>query len=235
MPIYICQTLQHNKFWKYTISGSTVIFQWGRVGGKSQEETKECLNTWSAESLAQSKARDKLKKGYKLQNEEALEKENNIAQKLGLQNKVQKLQWVSKKDKVLTTINNYDPNQYVYVEILNSWTKKLTRLLLSRTTSWELDGVAESDQEISFLDLDFVEGKELNFCYIVRGILKEISVSVQAIIKVGITKMGKRALFDDEEGPVEESNMPDFSSVTTCATQQVLGKFARMGTRMLDL
>ena len=145
--------------------------------------------------------------------------------------------WVNRKGNELNQLDNYDPAQYVYVEVMDSYSqdKAITRLLLSKTSTWSLDdGITESGRQI------FVNGlREITYGHqfgeAVRKILKRMAAVVfEALKTIKFGAVGKRNLFDDDEPTVEVANVLasiDSSGFDVC----VLHKFAAMGSRMLEL
>src|ERR1022692_1939405 len=127
--IYINNDGSANKFWSYTIDESTnksVHVKWGRIGMDSKDQTKSFSSFSEMQKFIDSKVREKEKKGYKLVTADKLEDEKTTAKALGDRNKIKRLLWVSKRQNVLHKLPNYDNKEFVYVEILNSWTKEIT-------------------------------------------------------------------------------------------------------------
>ena len=160
MPIYINREDQHNKYWQYRQEGLSVHVSWGRIGGKSDSQVKTFSNPASLHAFIDDKVSEKLRKGYREASETELKKEAQTAQSLGIENKIKRLLWVDLKGKTLALLGNYDPSKYIYVEVLNSWSKDVTRLLLSRNGSWQLGtGISEYDRTISFSTRNPVSGE----------------------------------------------------------------------------
>jgi hypothetical protein len=135
----------------------------------------------------------------------------------------------------LTKIPDYDPSSYVYVEVLNSWDKEITRLLLSKTESFHVNGgTSEEGNKIRFAAL--VSYHNRDFVQAIRNILKKLSAKVIEVIKtVKFGAMGVRNLFDDDSESNKDlttvCNAIDMSGVN----RQVVSRFAALGSRVLDL
>jgi len=168
---------------------------------------------------------------------EKLKKETKTAQALGQQNKISKMMWVSKDNKHLSQIDVYDPKQYVYVEILNSWTKQVTRLVLSKEETWMADSsISEVGRDI-YCDKLTKLGYS-GFADAVRAVLKEMAEVVAAALKtVKFGAVGVRNLFDDEDFTQPASELQEaLASVNTSGFDaSVVHTFAAMGTRSLEL
>jgi predicted DNA-binding WGR domain protein len=235
---YICNTDQSNKFWSYETEGSKVTFRWGRIGGTSDSQTKTFRSPMEAQKEIAKKLREKEKKGYNLVTKAKLSEETKVAEALGPQNKIKRMLWVSKKDTELTQLNNYDPGQYVYVEILNSWSKDITRLLLSKEDTWELSkGITEAGDKLLINGLTKLKHGH-TFASAVRDLLKKMAVTVAEVLKsVKFAAIGNRSLFDDEVITAEESSVKMALADIDIAgfDSSVVSKFASMGMRSLDL
>jgi predicted DNA-binding WGR domain protein len=242
--IYHCNEAHHNKYWEYTEIGSDKVqIRWGRVGEDGQSQTKEFGSHSERDRFITKKVAEKEAKGYKLVTTDQLQQEVQTAQDLGTQNKIAKIQWVSRMGNTLTHIGNYDPTKYVYVEVLNSWSKDTTRILLSKTDSLILDGeIEEEGRKIKFGRADAAYGEGHKFVEAVRGYLKRLYSQVKAVVSVKFAALGARKLSfgDDEEEDKTWDNTPAMAEVYASvadkgASQQVVAKFAAMGCRVLDL
>lgn len=236
MAIYKCQTEQHNKWWEYQINGLTVTYRWSRIGATKIDSTVKTFSSSAAmHAHIAAKVREKEGKGYVLSDAEDLANEFKTAQALGVENKIQRLLWVDRKGKRLNKINAYDPDRYIFVEILNSWSKAVTRLLLSRTQSWVLEGsITEMGQTIAIGDINPVHGKAIQFAQAVRQKLKEMAEVVTSVFKtVKVAALGARNLFDDNDQPTVAIDMTQFTNKGM--NTQLVSKFAALGTRALEL
>jgi len=242
MPIYLCQEKQHNKTWEYKIVGLTVTVKYGRVGSTMKTQVKNFGSSSARDAFIAKKIRDKTnpKKGYVLVDEKKAKQEAQTAKMLGIQYKISRMEFVSHKGRKLTRISNYDPKKYVYVEILNSWKKDITRLLLSKTESFLITGgVTEANRSITYgskipTSGRFVEG--------VRGVLRRLSEQLVEVIKtIKFAAVGARKLFDDED---DDSSPQQFTQEFSLVFDQVdsagvdkavVSRFASMGVRVLEL
>jgi len=235
--IYINSGDQHNKFWSYEIEGTTAHIKWGRIGGSSQAQTKTFSSVSEVNAFISKKTREKEKKGYKKETKEKLKKEAKTAQALGQQNKIKRMIWASKSGSDLSQIDVYDPKQYVYVEILNSWTKQMTRLVLSKEKTWMVQGnITEIGRDIHCDKL--IELGYSTFATAVRSVLKEMAEVIAAALKtVKFAASGVRNLFDDEDFTQPASEVQDaLSAVDTSGfDSSVVHTFAAMGARSLEL
>jgi predicted DNA-binding WGR domain protein len=241
MPIYICQEKQHNKSWEYTINGLTVTYEYGRVGSTLVKKVKTYSSTFARDKEIAAKIRNKTsaKKGYVLADEKKIKEETKTARQLGIQNKISRMDFVSLKGNKITKISSYDPKKYVYVEVLNSWKKTITRLLLSKTDSYELTGgVTEANRTITFGRKTPTGG---NFVTAVRGVLRRLSEQLVEVIKtIKFAAVGARKLFDDDDDdsaplPTQSLNLALAQVDSAGVDSAVVSKFASMGARVLDL
>jgi len=227
----------HNKFWRYETSGNSVTVEWGRVGLAGDEQVKKFDNPTEMQKFIDKKMREKIRKGYAEVTKEKLKNETKTAQELGTQHKISRLLFVDQRgNNQLHQISNYDPKRYVYVEILNSWKKTITRLLLSKTNSYEISGgVTESDETITYgekhaTSSDFVKG--------IRNVLRRLSEQVIEVTKtVQFAAVGARNLFgDDTENEGSDDMAAALQSIDTSGVDtQVVLTFAAMGARALEL
>jgi predicted DNA-binding WGR domain protein len=208
---------------------------WGRIGGKSDSQVKTFSNPSSLHAFIDDKVSEKLRKGYREASETELKKEAQTAQSLGIENKIKRLLWVDLKGKTLALLSNYDPSKYIYVEVLNSWSKEVTRLLLSRSGSWQLGaGISQYDRTISFSARNPVSGEGERFANTVRQMLRDMAVTVAAALKtVKFAAVGARNLFDNGTGDEEAPELADLAAPGF--DRQVISKFAALGQRCLDL
>lgn len=241
MKTYINSQEQHNKFWEYEISGAknnVVTCRWGRVGSTTQSKTFNFSSTYEANYFIEGKIREKEKKGYAEVTKEKLQEESETSRLLGVQNKISKMEWVSKRGKTLNKLLNYDPEEYVYVEILNSWKKTITRLLLSKNESFKIEGnISEFDRKFQF-DRDLVPiNGDRDFVNAVRMILRKMSEVIAEIMKtVKIGAVGVRNLFDDDDNNYAPEIKRAFKNIdTTGFDTSVVMSFVSMGVRSLDL
>jgi predicted DNA-binding WGR domain protein len=235
MPIFINRENQSNKYWKYQVNGLSVHVSWGRIGGSAESQVKTFSSQGSMHAFISDKVSEKLRKGYREASENELQKEVQTAKSLGIENKIQRLLWVELSGRTLRLLNTYDPAKYVYVEVLNSWSKQITRLLLSRSGSWQLsDGISEFDRTISFDTRRPVSGERERFANTVRQMLRDMAVTVTEALKtVKFAAVGARNLFDSEASGAE---VPELNEIAAPGfDRQVISKFAALGQRTLEL
>jgi predicted DNA-binding WGR domain protein len=235
MPIFINRENQSNKYWKYEVNGLSVHVSWGRIGGTSESQVKTFCSQGSMHAFISDKVSEKLRKGYRDASENELQKEVQTAKSLGIENKIQRLLWVELSGRTLRLLNAYDPAKYVYVEVLNSWSKEVTHLLLSRSGSWQLsDSISEFDRTISFDTRRPVSGERERFANTVRQMLREMAVTVTKALKtVKFAAVGARNLFDSE---ASEAEVPELNEIAAPGfDRQVISKFAALGQRTLEL
>ena len=235
MPIFINRENQSNKYWKYQVNGLSVHVSWGRIGGSAESQVKTFPSQGSMHAFISDKVSEKLRKGYREASENELQKEVQTAKSLGIENKIQRLLWVELSGRTLRLLNAYDPAKYVYVEVLNSWSKEITRLLLSRSGSWQLsDNISEFDRTISFDTRRPVSGERERFANTVRQMLRDMAVTVTEALKtVKFAAVGARNLFDSEGSGAE---VPELNEIAAPGfDRQVISKFAALGQRTLEL
>lgn len=239
--IYINNENQSNKFWSYSLTGTTVVCKWGRIGNDPDKVTKTFPSIPAANKFIQQKIKEKERKGYKLVTKEKLNDEVSTAKELGVRNKVKTMLFCSKSGNKLTELGGYDPEQYVYVEVLDSWNKNMTRLLLSKTETWTIDSNSsfiKTGKTISANKLNRISDGD-TFAVAVRGILKRMSAQVVQILKsVKFAAMGVRNLFDDDDTQSTPSVDVQEALKTIDSSgfdPSVISKFASMGARELDL
>lgn len=244
MPIWICKDDKSsggsgkaaNKFWGYEKQGNNVLVKWGRVGLAGQSKTHNLGSKSEQDRFIAKKTREKERKGYALSDEKEQKKEAKIAGLLGHQNKIGRMEFVDKKGKKLRRIANYDPKRYVYVEVMNSWKKTVTRLLLSKDESHEIIGVAEADRVIEYVE---IRTPNMSFVRGVREALKELARKVAEVaVKFAAVGVRKLSLGDDEDE--DDDYVPVMSNILeamgdTAASTQVITKFAALGSRVLEL
>jgi predicted DNA-binding WGR domain protein len=239
MPTYINRTGNSNKMWKYTfLPNSAARIEWGRIGLEGQEQIKEFGSDWERDRAIQKLVGEKLRKGYEESSDQDLQAEVKTAQTIGHKNKIARLEWVSLKGRVMSILGDYDPSKYVYVEVMDSWSREITRLLISKKENWEITGgVTESDRRITFGERGSVFGDKIRFVEAVREKLKAMAVQVSAAIStITFAAVGKRNLFDDEGGETAEvAPVLDNLVANSGMSRGVVSKFAALGQRTLDL
>ena len=225
MPTFINKIDQSNKFWRYTfLAGNAVQVEWGRIGLSGQSQVKNFSSNWERQRYIEKMVAEKLGKGYEESSEDGLKAEVKTAQTLGHKNKIKRMEWVDLKGRTLSILNAYDPKRYIYVEVLDSWSKEVTRLLISRNENWEIRGsISESSRRISFNDRGAVFGEKMKFVEAVRQKLKDLAIMVTEAIKtIKFAAVGARNLFDDEG---TEAPRPRLSSTTSPPAPASIGRW----------
>lgn len=236
--IYICKTAQHNKFWSYEIQSDpsyTVLVRWGRLGLDGQSQTQSFSSRAAMQAFIDSKIKEKVKKGYAQSTKEEHKKEEETAKKLGWQYKISRLLFVEKRagDLELKQLSSYDPNKHIYVEILNSWTKEVTHLVLNKTEAFTIKDVIEVDKTIQYGSTN--DWTVSQFVSAVRDILRSLAAKVvAATVKFAAMGARKLDLGDDEEDSPVVQELAEMVADTTMS-KQVISKFASLGGRVLEL
>lgn len=247
MPLYICQEGQSNKYWRYDIDGLKVTCEWARVGREASAErlTKTFSSVSERDAFIAGKIREKEKKKYRLVTAAEHAEEASIAQELGTQYKIHRVLWVAQRSATqLEQLSEYDPNESVYVEVVNSYSrgstlagKEVIRLLLTRKESHRIySDVVEQGQTLTVAGFNKAIGMDSGFVNAVRRKLKamaQVVVAAVATIKVGA--LGARGLFDDDE-EMQAAAAPVLAQFTNQGmAAQVVSKFASLGRRALEL
>jgi len=232
--IYHCKEEHHNKRWSYEIDGLSVTIKWGRVGLDGQSQVKTFSSQGALDKFLNKKIEGKLRKGYEQVDQQTMKEETKTAKELGYQNMIKRVLWMDRDGNRLTQITNYDPKRWIYVEVLDSWKKTMVRLLLSKTESLRIEGgITEVGDRITFSD---IRNDASHFVTAVRNHLKRIAAKVVEVIKtIKFAAVGARDLSDSDV----EVEAPDFTAVYEAVggdvDTQVIGQFAMMGARTLEL
>lgn len=245
--LYINKEDSSNKWWSYEIKENNSLYlEWGRVGSTPKDKTKRFSSNSELQEYLTGKIREKHKKKYKEVNEEKLSNENTLAKKLGFRNKISKMLFVSKGKLKLTEIGAYDPEQYIYVEVMDSYSskanKKITRLLLSKEKSWEIDSnITESNRVIYYSSESDLLLTNSSFVQIIRDELKQMSIIVSNIMStVKFAAIGVRKLFGMGTISTENDVDPEINSALDSIDSSgfdpsVIRKFAAIGARKILL
>jgi len=231
MPKFLCQVDSSNKFWSYEIRGNSVYVKWGRMGGSSQDQTQAFGSSYERDKFIDSKVKEKTRKGYRQVDDKELKKEEKVANLLGHTHKISKMEWVDLRNDRLKIIKEYDSRKYVFVEILNSWSKDTAYLLLSKEEQFTLYGPEIGKTEITFSRKDnwapgdFVAG--------IREALRGLAAQVaEVLVKFGA--VGVRNLTGETTAStVDLSSIR--KSVGSGVSDDILVKFAALGARKLEI
>jgi predicted DNA-binding WGR domain protein len=242
MPTYHCKEGDSNKFWSYENSGDLgVIVKWGRVGQTGQEKAQSFSSRYSRDAFVEKKVREKTDKGYKLISEEKVEQEKRVADQLGSQNKVQRIEFCSlnRNMHMATVLSEYDPTQWVFVEVLNSWTKETNFYLLSTKESICVGGVSVHDGKIEYSSSSSVNSATNRG---IREYLKGLAEQVVQVVKRAFGMTGRKLSGLGGSDEKEEALIPSatqmqtvMAQVSSDASAQVVSRFASLGARKLSL
>ncbi len=241
MPLYLNQVGSSNKFWRYEINGKSITYKWGRVGTDGDVLTEILDNR-----KLQKKISEKLKKGYTLIDEGKLEKEEEVANKLGLRTKISSIDFVSmaqKSGEVKTKLlSEYDPAEWILVKLLDSWSKDETWMLIKAEKSGQCMGLnpvsgttAARTWNTSYASSFKAEA--------IRDYLYDMTQKFVKIVKTAFGSYGARAL-DDESyraalGKFTEESKNELGADVVTKIAKIgftnMGGFANMGTRVLDV
>ena len=250
MVTYLQQEEQHNKVWEYDVSsdGREVTVRWGRIGGNIRTQVKSFGSGSAVQDFISKKVREKLRKEYKLVEQQAYTEEKQTATELGPRFKIKDFKFVSLVNgNKYREIPGYSPNGYIYVEVLNSWSKHLYRILLSKNESWGIEGgLTVTKKYVRF-------GKKVSasangaykFVAALRQKLMRLAQSVVEVIKtMKVAAVGARKLDlgdDDDDDAEYEVPQMDFKNVLANVDhggvddKVVVAMAGAIGLRMLDL
>ena len=140
--LYKVQVDHRNAFWSYEYQGDcSVITKWGRIGTSGQSQTKDYGSSSRRDREISKLISEKINKGYKPETEESLQKETAVAEALGSQSKIQNLYFVAaRNNNEFVLRKDYDSDQGLIVEVLQSWTKEVEHYYLTPTSSFQLIG-----------------------------------------------------------------------------------------------
>jgi predicted DNA-binding WGR domain protein len=245
--IWINQEAQSNKFWEYEVQSEDpyrVLVKWGRLSLTGQSQTKCFKNEAAMRAFLCKKIFEKERKGYKNIQENERKKEVDIARELGYQNKISKIQYVTKRDGRLDILNDYNPEQYVYVEVLNSWDKTVQHFVLSKNESYRIDSVTEQGHSILFDEIQEITSR---FISTIRKVLRKIAKQVTTIVTQKIAALGKRKFILGDTATASEGDrflgvgvgvgveICKEANISSSVSAQAVSKFAVLGARKLML
>lgn len=232
--IYTCAEKHHNKVWAFQTNGTEVTIEWGRIGGNTEQQIKTFGNDYELQTFLNKKIQEKLKKGYKLASDKELDKQVDIANKLGRQNKIIKMEFISRKNtfsfQILTA---YDPDQWVYLEVMNSWSKEINRFIISKTESHRMIDVSFEDRMIDCGSI----GSDDTWGRTLRDVLQLLMTQISVIVTRKLGALGVRRLnLGGNDVPSNDVVQDVFTEMQVSAvSEQVFSKLAGLGTRKLAL
>jgi len=252
---YISKDSNSNKLWSYKfIDDTTVEIKWGRIGSNISEQTKRFGTHDAAARFIQKKIADKTKdkagKRYQLVDDKQYKEEKQTADDIGHQNKIVRTLFVRLEDNRLVELPGYNPTDHIYVEIMNSWTRERTHLVLSKN---ETRTLSDLDSDLGFSSSYQTSS---GFAAGVRNFVKRLAESVRQVIAIDTFAKSARVL-DLDSGPNRVSavniqhpkRILDFDEKKSddlveevekkmgksSVSRQVVGAFASIGSRILDL
>lgn len=241
MPIYKNQSSDSNKFWEYEVTNQdppTVTFKWGRYGRSGQQSTKQFSNKRDMDLFINKKVNEKIRKKYILSSEDDKNKENKRAEILGTQFKIQHLQYVKKPTEYLSgfqadVLPQYDPRQFVYVEVRNSWNKTSEYYLLGKNESYTTSSASIEGRTCVF---DSLTRASQNRVKAVRQALLDIFKEVQRVVrKIGLG-LRRLSIGDDDPLPEQEEQFEEvYRSIDSSISKQVVRQITALGQRTLDI
>ena len=232
--IYTCAEKQHNKVWSADTDGLQVTIEWGRIGDDPQQQIKTFGSDFELQTFLNKKIQEKLKKGYKLSSDKELDKQVDIAAKLGRKNKITKMEFVSRKGTFsFPILTAYDPDRWVYLEVMDSWSKEVNRFVISKTESYRMIDVSFEDRmiECGSLGSDGTWGRTL------RDVLQLLMAQISVIVTRKLGALGVRRLnLGGNDIPSSDVVQEVFTEMQVSAvSEQVFSKLAGLGTRKLAL
>jgi len=237
---FVNKTAQHNKFWqfRYTQDGKAVEKQWGRIGGRTDTQTKIFGSGYAAQRYADSEVNKKLRKGYEESDMENLQEETQVAKTIGVRWKVNRMEfldgeWGADKNLTVERADIYNPHSGVFVEVMNSWTKDKYFLIINKHNAAQFATAAISSNNISLSggyhspDYNFVDG--------VRKMMHKLHKAVEKVA-IKFAAVGVRSLsLDGEDYGAEAAQAFELVAKQTGVSTQVVSKFAAIGNRALEL
>lgn len=247
MPRWTFQQGTNNKWWGYDLKGGTsVTVKWGRIGREGQSKEYGFGSSSERDSWLNKKVREQERDGYRAESDESLAVKSEVAQVLGTRNTIIRVEFVRREDHTLKIIGTYEPTQFVYCEVLDSYSsnkdKKTTRVLLSKDQSFIVEGTAEESREIECDTIREVSKTD----QLVRGVreylkrlAQKVEVAARRMIGLGERKL-KLGLEGEEEFVRTESvSIGDevYKEVESegGASRQVVSQMVGLGMRKLML
>ncbi len=252
---YVCEELKNgihsNKYWQYTLSGSTLTIEFGRVGcAKPTVKPKTFPNDEAARREGEKQAYKKMnpsgsKNAYVAVDEEELGDKVTTAQALGDRNKIFDLQFISEIDgKKIHFGDEYNSSKGVFVTIINSWSKDKSYLRVTRNDADQYNVVTfqagDSPDWVKTGSSRYTP--EHNFVNGIRTQLQRLVEQIAEVIQtVTLGAVGVRmldldgdfgvGLATDQMAQVVEAVSKKASGISP----QVIAKFAALGNRALEL
>lgn len=227
---YINKTGDSNKFWTYEINNLNVTYEWGRIGSKISKIVKKYRDSYELESKLSSKERIKRKEGYKSVTGKELQKEIDVATKIGAKYKIVEILWMKKNREYFMPIKNYNPKQYIYISLVNSWTKKIEHYLLNDKYFYECISVCKNSSILIDNTILIDEpGPIVENIKVIINILEESTRPINNTVK--FAAVGVRVINGNK---TSISHAPTIN-LNSLASDNVIKKFASLGVRKLQL
>lgn len=230
--MFVCKEGVSNKFWGYEVVNDTdVKYKWGRLGTNGQSKIKTFGSSYSRDRDIASMISEKKDKGYVEQSNDQLDKENEVAKKLGFRYKIDKIDFLKLSGDVFEMA---DDGNAMLVEVLNSWTGISQRLIINNQTVYAVG----NDKKLSLSKLSAATG---DLASAVRSAVKELmSKTVAAVKKVYLSfglGDGRNLMLDGlghTNDDVVNSTIAEVSSSVSFASSQVISKLASMANSLGD-
>ena len=246
--IFTNKTASSNKYWSfsYVNGGRSVAKKWGRIGGHEDAQTKSFGSVGEAQSYAEGEVAKKLAKGYVEQTQEILAEETKIAQTLGREHKIARIEFLGqpfdphKNIDRLTTSSEYVPEYGVYVEILQSWTKETYYVLMNKQQAIQYRAGSVTVGAVNYVNVNTPTSANFSFVEGIRLAIRNIYKAVEEVA-VQFAAVGFRTLEldDDESAPSQSQNTAAVAlravAARTGASSQVLQQFCALGHRTLEI
>ena len=233
-----------NKFWEYTLTENKVEKRWGRVGGHITVEPKTYGSTFQAQNDIHNQAQKKLAKGYKLVDEEKIAQETEIAQALGHQYKISRLEFIGHAwdpqnhgSLDVSFSEGYIPDYGVCVEIMQSWSKETSYLVMTKKNAIAFHNAKITSTGAALTGYTYPES---NFVAGVKKFLQTLQAAVaEVLVKFGAVGARTFDLGDDDVAtPASQDFFKAVAAKSSGSSNQVVAKlasFAAMGARQLEI
>jgi predicted DNA-binding WGR domain protein len=245
---FINKTGSSNKFWKfrYANAGQSVEKVWGRIGGHTDDQTKNFPSIYSAQRYAEAEISKKLRKGYTEQTAETLAEETDVAQTIGTRWKIDKVEFVGmpwnsgdhQSGQSFALSDTYMPKYGVYVSLLESWSKERVYMLINKDDAMQFrqassDGMSVTMGTYHYAESQFVSGIRK----MIQNVYKVVEEAAVQFAAVGnrILDLGDGFASGAVELDEETKQVVHDVAIKAGVSDMVVQKFAAMGARTLEL
>ncbi len=221
--------------------------KWARIGAKKpREDTKAFGSRYRADAYIEGEVRKKLQKGYVEENQETLAEEADVAQTIGTRWKIDRVEFLAQAwnrddpnirgGMPLSIGDTYLPACGVYVELLESWSKERSYLIIDKDQALAFRNGLVSGQEVHLSGFTWPASQ---FVSGVRKMVQNVYKAVEEVV-VRFGAVGVRVLELDGI----ESASPEVAEARTALkaaakktglSDQVIQKFAAVGARQLEI